>query len=83
MEKRNKHWRVKQRDKIYVAKMKLHASYGGVFILDGKRVYNPRWIDLYESNWNPGYKSVRTSCSCWMCKGERYSRKIKHKNALD
>jgi len=75
MEKRNKRWRIEQRNRIYAAKMKLCASYGGEFILsDGKRVRNPSWIDLYKADWNPVYKSVRTPCSCWICQGERYNR---------
>jgi hypothetical protein len=67
MGKRNKHWRIEQRNRFYAAKMKLCASYGGEFIINGKWVRNPRWIDLYTTNWNPEYKSVRTPCSCWMC----------------
>ena len=74
MEKRNKHWRIEQRNRIYVAKMKLHAAYGSGFIINGEWVRNPRWIDLYKANWNPVYKSVRTPCSCWMCCGEKYNR---------
>lgn len=74
MEKRNKHWRVEQRNRIYAAKMKLYASYGGEFIISGKRVKDPQWIELYRANWNPVYKSVRTPCSCWVCCGEKYNR---------
>lgn len=74
MERRNKHWRIEQRNKIYTAKMKIYASYGGSFILNGENVINPRWIELYKANWNPVYKSVRTPCSCWMCCGEKYNR---------
>lgn len=75
MEKRNKHWRIEQRNRIYAAKMKLYASYGGVFFLNGEKVRDPRWVELYNANWNPVYKSVRTPCSCWMCCGERYNRR--------
>lgn len=74
MEKRNKHWRIQQRNKHYVAKMRLYASYGGYFFLNDKKVSNPRWVELYKANWNPVYKSVRTPCSCWGCQGERYNR---------
>ncbi|GAB6120543.1 hypothetical protein JCM30204_16920 [Dysgonomonas termitidis] len=74
MEKRNKLWRIGQRDRLYAAKMKLEASYGGSFILDGEITCNPRWIELYKANWNPVYKSVRTACSCPVCRGERYNR---------
>jgi hypothetical protein len=77
MEKRNKHWRIEQRNRIYTVQMKLQAaygSYGGEFIINGERIRNPRWIDLYKANWNPVYKSVRKPCSCWMCCGEKYNR---------
>ena len=74
MEKRNKHWRIEQRDRIYVAKMKLHAAYQGVFFIKDKQVRNPRWIDLYKENYLSKYKSVRVLCSCWMCRGEKYNR---------
>lgn len=75
MEKRNKHWRILQRNKQYAAKMKLFASNGGQFWLNDEWVYNLRWIELYEANWNPVYKSVRTPCSCMMCSGEKYNRR--------
>ncbi len=75
MEKRNKHWRIEQRNRIYSAKMKLYASFGGEFILNGEKKNNPRWIELYEANWSPVYKSVRTPCSCWMCRAAGYNRK--------
>lgn len=75
MEKRNKLWRTEQRNRIYAAKMKLHAAYGGGFILNGKIVSDPRWIDLYRENWGSVYKSVRKPCSCWMCRGETYNRR--------
>ncbi|SCD20021.1 Hypothetical protein PSM36_1197 [Proteiniphilum saccharofermentans] len=74
MERRNKHWRIEQRNRVYKAKMKLFASYGGIFILNNERVTNPRWIELYKANWSPVYKSVRTPCSCRMCRGEIYNR---------
>lgn len=86
MQKRNKHWRILQRNKQYAAKMKLFASYGGQFMLNNCLVTNPRWIELYEANWNPVYKSVRTPCSCMMCSGEKYNRrefKLKTRRALN
>lgn len=75
MEKRNKHWRIVQRNKVYAAKMRLLAAYEKYYILDDEWVYNPRWIDLYNANWCSVYKSVRTPCSCMMCRGERYDRR--------
>jgi hypothetical protein len=75
MGKRNKHWRIEQRNRLYEAKMRLFASYDTDFILNGERIRNPRWIDLYKSNWNSVYKSVRTPCSCFICQGEQYNRR--------
>jgi len=74
MEKRNKSWRIEQRNRIYISKMKLFASYGGSFILNNERVNRPCWIELYKANWNPVYKTVRTPCSCYLCQGESYNR---------
>lgn len=48
MEKRTKHWRIEQRNRIYKVKMRLFASYGGIFILNDERIANPRWVDLYQ-----------------------------------
>jgi hypothetical protein len=75
MEKRNKKWRFEQRNKVYISKMRLFASYGGDFILNDERVNNPHWIMLYGANWNSVYKTVRTPCSCYLCQGEKYSRR--------
>jgi hypothetical protein len=82
METRNKHWRIEQRNRIYAAQMKLHATYGREFIINDERVRNPRWIDLYKANWSPVYKSVRTPCSCWMCRGDEYNRRAYNKETI-
>jgi hypothetical protein len=40
MEKRNKHWRIEQRDRIYAAQMKLYAAYAvakGIIVVQIKR----------------------------------------------
>jgi hypothetical protein len=29
------------------------------------------------------YKSTASPCSCWVCQGERYSRKMKHKKVFE
>lgn len=29
------------------------------------------------------FKTTGKPCSCWMCKGEKFDRKEKHKNKLD
>jgi hypothetical protein len=73
-EKRNKHWRFLQSDKLYIAKMKLFAAYGGTFDIEDEWIRNPRWIVLYDVNWCPQYKSMRTPCSCFVCRGEKYNR---------
>ena len=80
MEKRNKHWRIERRNLIYIAKMKLFATYGEEKIINGERIRNARWIDLFKANWNPVYKSVRTPCSCPLCRSKRYNRSL-HRSA--
>ena len=79
MEKRNKHWRIEQRNRVYAGKMRLFAAWGNPVILHGQTIQHPRWIELYQANWNPVWKSVRTPCSCWMCRGEAYDR-CKHRS---
>jgi hypothetical protein len=81
MEKRNKHWRIEQRNRIYATKMKLYAAYGGMFFVKIELVKNPRWIDLYKENYLSKYKSCRVLCSCWMCRGEKYNRR-EHKKEM-
>lgn len=76
MEQRNKLWRIVQRNKFYASKMRLFASYGGDYFINNGRLTDPRWIDLYKANWNPVYKSVRTPCSCYICRHERYNRRF-------
>lgn len=40
------------------------------------------WYPCSEQRNNQHYtlKTTSTPCSCYMCSGESYSRKIKHKN---
>ena len=79
MEKRNKRWRIKERNKRYAALLKLAAAqhfFAGITTEDGRHLTNPRWIDLYKANWCPVYKSVHTPCSCMYCKTERYNRRL-------
>lgn len=84
MEKRNKRWRIVQRNRIYAAKMKLHsAGIWGTYFKDaeGNHIPNPRWIELYKANYDPIWKSVRTPCSCYLCSGEKYNRRLAKKEA--
>ena len=74
MEKRNKLWRQQQCDRVYVAQLKWIATCYGSSLIDGKWVRHPCWKDLYDRNLYPEYKSVRTPCSCYLCRGERYNR---------
>lgn len=75
-EKRNKYGKTEQRNKIYIARMKMeavHDTAGSGFIVNGVRVCTTRWLDLYKTNRNFVYKSVHTPCSCCLCQSVRYN----------
>lgn len=41
---------------------------------DGTYVQKPHWTQLIKSHLAQVYRNTGTPCSCWLCKGERYSR---------
>lgn len=49
---------------------------------EGNRIQHPHWFELAKQRWNYHYKSMRTPCSCWLCRGEKYSRKEYKKASL-
>ena len=53
MENRNKRWRIEHRNRLYAVKMRIFASSGGKFSLNGEWISDPRWIELYEANYFP------------------------------
>ena len=50
---------------------------------DGKRVYNPTWMDFKEMNPLHKLKSMATMCSCPMCSCDKYNRMENKKEFKD
>ena len=51
-----------------------------MFIHYRKRLRN--WC-LHEEDGNmTAFRTTGKPCSCYMCKGEKYNRKVKHKNKM-
>ena len=48
---------------------------------EGHFIKRPHWFELAKQRWCQIYKTTGTPCSCWMCKGETYSRKDSKKEA--
>ena len=75
--KRNKLWRKRHQWRLFKSKMMLFASYPQHKIVDNDGYYieHPHWFELAKQRWNYHYKTMRTPCSCWLCRGEKYDRK--------
>ena len=75
MEKRNKLWRRRHQWRLFKAKMiLLSANQYKVLAEDGTSIQHPHWMDYAKQSWCYKYKTMRTPCSCYMCKGETYNR---------
>lgn len=75
MDKRNKFWRREQQNRVFKARMILFAAYGHCIIRDdGSIIERPHWFELAKEKWAQAYRTTGTPCSCWLCKGEEYSR---------
>lgn len=75
MERRNKLWRRRHQWRLYKAKMiLLSANQNKVLAEDGTFIQHPHWMDYAKQSWCYKYKTMRTPCSCYMCKGETYNR---------
>lgn len=73
--KRTKLWRRRHEWRLYKKKMMLFASYSWPMRnSDGVLIENPRWVDFVGARGYFCYKSMRTPCSCDICRGEKYSR---------
>ena len=70
MEKRNRLWRKRHQWRLFKAKMVLFANYPYPHFIDdeGNCIQHPHWFDLAKQRWNYHYKSMRTPCSCWLCR---------------
>ena len=73
--KRNKGWRRFQQDRVFKARM-LKFSCCDYVIFDevGHRIDNPHWFEIARQRWAKKYKDSSTPCSCWLYRGEKYSR---------
>jgi hypothetical protein len=46
--------------------------------------YGYKAADAFKENYNLWvFKTTGSPCSCWMCRGDKFNRKIKHKNKID
>lgn len=73
--KRTKLWRREQGFRVFKARLKYYVAGMDVCVMDdGRRVYRPQWFELAKCHWAQVYKTTRTPCSCWMCRGYEYSR---------
>ena len=75
MEKRNKLWRRRHQWRLYKAKMILLSANQYKVLAEGVTfIQHPHWMDYAKQSWCYKYKTMRTPCSCYMCKGETYNR---------
>ena len=82
MDKRNKHWRRCHQWRLFKARMILRAACQDCMWDEvGHFIKRPHWFELAKQRWCQIYKTTGTPCSCWMCKGETYSRKDSKKEA--
>ena len=69
--------------RVFKARMILYAAYGHSIIQeDGSVVKHPHWFELAKDKWAKVYQSTGTPCSCWMCRGEEYNRRLYKKETL-
>ena len=73
--KRTKLWRRKQGFRVFKARMIYYAAFDPVQRdEDGCPLAPPHWFELTKEHWTQVYRSTGTPCSCWMCRGNEYSR---------
>lgn len=83
MEKRNKLWRKRHQWRLFKAKMILMAANQHCIVDDdGMKIQHPHWFDCAKQSWNFKYKTMRTPCSCYLCRGESYNRRDYKKETL-
>ena len=70
--------------RLFKAKMVLFANYPYPHFIDdeGNCIQHPHWFELAKQRWNYHYRSMRTPCSCWLCRGEKYNRREYKKDSL-
>lgn len=73
--KKNRQWRRKQGFRVFKARIVARTNWFNDLLLDdGTYVQKPHWTQLIKSHLAQVYRNTGTPCSCWLCKGERYSR---------
>lgn len=83
MDNRNKLWRRRHTARLFKARMMLFSAYENPITReDGSTCYWPHWFELAKEPWAKAYKTMSTPCSCFLCKGERYSREAFKKETL-
>ncbi len=80
---RNKLWRRRHQWRLFKAKLVIFSSYPTPMTKeDGTYLEHPHWFDYIGKKWFYKYKTVRTPCSCELCKGESYNRIAFRKETL-
>lgn len=73
--KRNKEWRKKQCFRVFKKRILARVSWTH-YKADGKTICHPHWFELMALPWARVYKTTGTPCSCSMCSGEHYNRRL-------
>lgn len=82
MEKRNKLWRRRHQWRFFKSRMILMvANNQGVWDENGKLIQHPHWMDCAKQLWSFKYKTMRTPCSCALCRSEKYNRRAYKKES--
>ena len=83
MDKRNKLWRKRHQWRLFKARMILMAANRHwAWSDDGEFLQHPHWFDCAKQSWCFQYKTMRTPCSCFLCKIERYNRRDYKKETI-
>lgn len=73
--KRDKAWRQYQQNKKVKRRLKHASACSDIFITNsGRKIYNPKWIDLLKSSLAHDFQSTGTPCSCEICSFYKYDR---------
>ena len=73
--KRNKEWRKKQCFRVFKKRILVRTSWTQ-YEEDGRTICHPHWFELMKTHWAKVYKTTGTPCSCPLCKGETYNRRL-------
>lgn len=78
---RNKQWRKCRLRQKYITRLKERAPF---WQLDKEQRLAVSWTEMYNAENTFKLKSMSTTCSCPMCRGERYNRrKFKEETRLE